>query len=99
MNKFTSQKKIDETLGIDFGCSTSFSLSNGEKIDAKVPESDRLKRLQKSQARKVKGSKSFIKVVEKVRKEYQKQINRKNDLANKLVHKFCQYETVVIQDE
>lgn len=95
----TNQKKINETLGIDFGCSTSFSLSNGEKIDAKVPESDRLKRLQKSQARKVKGSKNFIKAVEKVRKEYQKQTNRKNDLANKLVHKFCQYETVVIQDE
>lgn len=93
------KEKIDETLGIDFGCSTSFSLSNGEKIDAKVPESDRLKRLQKSQARKKKGSKNFIKVVEKVRKEYQKQTNRKNDLANKIVHKFCQYETVVIQDE
>lgn len=95
----SNQKKLNETLGIDFGCSTSFSLSNGEKIDAKVPESDRLKRLQKSQARKVKGSKNFIKAVEKVRKEYQKQTNRKNDLANKLVHKFCQYETVVIQDE
>ena len=32
-------------------------------------------------------------------KEYQKITNRKNDLANKIVHEFSQYKTVVIQDE
>lgn len=93
------KKKIQETLGIDFGCSTAFTLSNGEKISANVPESERLKKLQKQQAKKVKGSKNFQKAVKKVRKEYQKITNRKNDLANKIVAKVCQYETVVIQDE
>ena len=93
------KKKIQETLGIDFGCSTAFTLSNGEKISANVPESERLKKLQKQQAKKVKGSKNFQKAVKKVRKEYQKITNRKNDLANKIVAKVCQYETVVVQDE
>lgn len=93
------KKKIQETLGIDFGCSTAFTLSNGEKISANVPESERLKKLQKQQTKKVKGSKNFQKAVKKVRKEYQKITNRKNDLANKIVAKVCQYETVVIQDE
>lgn len=93
------KKKIQETLGIDFGCSTAFTLSNGEKISANVPESERLKKLQKQQVKKVKGSKNFQKAVKKVRKEYQKITNRKNDLANKIVAKVCQYETVVIQDE
>lgn len=93
------KKKIQETLGIDFGCSTAFTLSNGEKISANVPESERLKKLQKQQAKKVKGSKNFQKAVKKVRKEYQKITNCKNDLANKIVAKVCQYETVVIQDE
>lgn len=93
------QEKIKETLGIDFGCSTAFTLSNGEKIDAKIQESERLKRLQKKQTRQVKGSKGWYRTVKQVRKEYQKQTFRKNDLANKLVHKFSQYETVVIQDE
>ena len=93
------QEKIKETLGIDFGCSTDFTLSTGEKIDAKIQESERLKRLQKKQARQVKGSKGWYRTNQKVRKAYQKQTFRKNDLANKLVHKFSQYETVVIQDE
>lgn len=58
-----------------------------------------MKRLQKQQAKKVKGSKNFQRAVKKVRKEYQRITNRKNDLANKLVAKFSEYETVVIQDE
>ena len=58
-----------------------------------------MKKLQRQQAKKVKGSKNFQKAVKKVRKEYQKITNRKNDLANKIVAKVCQYETVVIQDE
>lgn len=93
------KEKIKETIGIDFGCSTDFTLSTGEKIDAKIQESERLRRLQKKQARQQKGSKGWYRTVGKVRKEYQKQTNRKNDLANKLAHKFLQYETIVIQDE
>lgn len=93
------KEKIKETIGIDFGCSTAFTLSNGEKISANVPESERLKKLQKQQAKKKKGSKNFQRAVKKVRKEYQKITNRKNDLANKIVAKVSQYETVVIQDE
>lgn len=58
-----------------------------------------MKKLQKQQAKKVKDSKNFQRAVKKVRKEYQKITNRKNDLANKLVAKFSKYETVVIQDE
>ena len=41
----------------------------------------------------------WYQTVQKVGKEYQKQTNRKKDLANKIVHKFSQYETIVIQDE
>lgn len=93
------QEKINETIGIDFGCSTAFTLSNGEKINAKVQESERLKKLQRKQAHQIKGSKNWCRTVQQVRKEYQKQTNRKNDLANKIVHKFLQYKTVVIQDE
>src|SRR5574344_581549 len=50
------QNKIDKTIGIDFGCSTAFTTSEGKKISAQVPESERLKKLQKKQAKKVKGS-------------------------------------------
>lgn len=91
--------KINETIGVDFGCETSFTLSNGEKISAQIPESERLKKCQKSMARKQKGSKNWYREVSKIKKEYQKITNRKNDLANKIVANLSQYETVVIQDE
>lgn len=94
-----TQKKIEKTIGIDFGCSTAFTLSTGEKISAKIPESERLKKLQRQQSKKKNGSKNFQKTAKQVKKEYQKITNRKNDLANKIVHEFNQYQTVVIQDE
>lgn len=95
----TAKEKIDEVIGIDFGCSTSFTTSKGEKISATIPESDRLKRCQKNLARKVKGSKNWNRELRKVKKEYQRINNRKNDSANKIVCYFSQYRTVVIQDE
>ena len=94
-----TQNKIEKTIGIDFGCSTAFTTSEGKKISASVPESERLKKLQKQQAKKVKGSKNWLRTVKQVKKEYQKITNRKNDLANKIVHEFNQYQTIVIQDE
>lgn len=94
-----TQYKIEKTIGIDFGCSTAFTTSEGKKILASVPESERLKRLQKQMAKKQKGSKNWLRKVGQIRKEYQKITNHKNDLANKIVHEFNQYQTIVIQDE
>ena len=94
-----TQNKIEKTIGIDFGCSTAFTTSEGKKISASVPESERLNKLQKRQAKKVKGSKNWLRTVKQVKKEYQKITNRKNDLANKIAHEFNQYQTIVIQDE
>ena len=98
-NENKTQYKIEKTIGIDFGCSTAFTTSEGKKILASVPESERLKRLQKQMAKKQKGSKNWLRKVGQIRKEYQKITNRKNDLANKIVHEFNQYKTIVIQDE
>jgi putative transposase len=97
--KENPKEKIKDILGIDFGCQTTFTLSTGEKILAKIPESERLKKYQKEMAHKVKGSKNWFRIRQKIRREYQKINNRKNDLANKTIAKFMKYETVVIQDE
>lgn len=91
--------KIEKALGIDFGCSTSFTTSEGEYIDIKVEESEHLKMLQKKLARQKKGSNSRYTTIQLIRKEYQKQTNIKNDKAKQTVAKFKQYDTVVIQDE
>jgi putative transposase len=91
------KKQFKKPIGIDFGCKTSFTTSDGEKINIKVQESERLKHLQKVFA-KSKSSKRF-KYLQQIKKEYQKITNRKNDLANKIVAQFLEHEKVAIQDE
>ena len=88
-----------KTIGIDFGCSTAFTTSEGKKISVTVQESERLKKLQRKFARQVKGSRRRHKTLGLIKAEYQKMTNKKTDLSNKIVHGFSQYSTVVIQDE
>lgn len=64
-----------------------------------VGESDRLKKLQRELFRKVKGSNNRWKTIKKLRKAYQKQTNKKQDKANKIVHKLKAYDRVYMQDE
>lgn len=99
-NKLQTKQKINKTLGIDFGCKTSFTTSEGEKIDAVVQESERIKKLSlRLNRRQKKGSKNSQRTIRLIQREYRKLSNRKKDMANKIVARFCQYETVVIQDE
>ena len=100
--KSSIAKKEDngKIIGIDFGCSTAFTTSEGEKIPASIQESERMKRLSvKMNRRQIKGSKNWYRTVGLIRKEYQKLTNRKNDLANKTAAHFNEYKTIVIQDE
>ena len=97
--KIQHKPKIKGRIGIDFGCTTSFNLSNGEEIDCTIQESDRLKHLQKKMFRQVKGSKGREKTISLIRKEYTKLSNQKNDLANKIVAYLSSYDEVIFQDE
>ena len=91
---------INKQIGIDFGCETSFTLSNGEKLNSYVEETDHLKRLQRKLSRQKKGSNNRWKTILKIRKEYQRLTNLKDDYANKLVHRFLtENEQIIIQDE
>ena len=95
----------DEVVGIDFGCSTSFTFSGGHKEDFKLKEPECLKKLQKSLARKrktetnKKHSNQYKSVQRKLERAYQHLANIKNDKANKLCHKLMSYKQIVIQDE
>lgn len=98
-DQIVKKSSIKDTLGIDFGCQTNFTTSKGEKINCIVEESGRLKRLQQKLARQIKGSNNYKRTIHLLQVEYQKLSNKKNDLANKVVHDFLQYQTIVIQDE
>ena len=90
---------INDIIGVDMGCSTTITLSNGIKRTVKVEESERLKKLQAQLERKQKRSNNWYKVRKKMKKEYNRMNNRKEDAANKIVSELLKYRTVVIQDE
>ena len=104
-NKLPVIQKNDEVIGIDFGCGTSFTFSDGHKEDFKLKEPECLKKLQKSLARKKryetgkKHSNQYKLAKKKLERKYQHLANIKNDKANKLCHKLQTYKQVVIQDE
>ena len=98
-------QRNDEVIGIDFGCGTSFTFSDGHKEDFKLKEPECLKKLQKSLARKrktetgKKHSNQYKSVQKKLERAYQRMANIKKDKANKLCHRLHTYKQVVIQDE
>ena len=104
-NKLPVIQRSDEVIGIDFGCGTSFTFSDGHKEDFKLKEPECLKKLQKSLARKKryetgkKHSNQYKSVQRKLERAYQYLTNIKNDKANKLCHRLQTYKQVVIQDE
>ena len=94
-----SKKFIDEEIGIDMGIKTHITLSNGEKFNSTVKETERLKRLQRKMFRCVKGSNNRRKTIHLIQKEYQKITNRKNDAANKVLSYILSFENIYMQDE
>lgn len=104
-NKLPVIQRSEEVIGIDFGCGTSFTFSDGHKEDFKLKEPECLKKLQKSLARKRKTetnkkySNQYKSVKKKLERAYQHLANIKNDKANKLCHKLVSYKQIVIQDE
>lgn len=92
------EKEYKGRIGIDMGVSTHITLSDGRKFNVLIEESERLKRLQAVLAKKQTRSNNWYKVRSKIRKEYIKQTNKKNDIANKIYHELSRYE-IVMQDE
>ena len=104
-NKLPVIQRSEEVIGIDFGCGTSFTFSDGHKEDFKLKEPECLKKLQKSLARKKryetgkKHSNQYKSVQKKLERAYQHLANIKNDKANKLCHRLKTHKQIVIQDE
>jgi len=92
-------KTFKPEIGIDMGCETSITISDGRKINASVQETERLRRLQREMFKREKGSKNRAKTIHKIRREYQNITNQKNDMANKIVHNLLEHEKVYMQDE
>ena len=102
---FTNRENNTKTcknkqIGIDFGCQTALTLSDGTKYNATVEESGRLKHLQRRALKQTKGSNNRRKTLNLIQKEYRKISNKKADLTNKIVHRLLEdNEQIIIQDE
>lgn len=95
------------SIGIDFGCATQLSLSDGTKIEIRIPPSKRLRRLDRRIMRKQKfskkkrdNSKKKYQDTLKRQKEYKKITDKKKDIKNKVVSAITKnYKYVCFQDE
>ena len=95
----TEKEYVGEHVGIDMGCETAVTLSDGRKLKAKVIESNRLKNLQRKLERQVKRSKRWFDTKRLIGVEHQKNTARKDDLSNKIIHDVKQYKFIYMQDE
>jgi len=91
----------NKIVGIDMGCQTQLTLSNGAKLEFEVPIPKQLKRLdRKIMKKKRKRSNNKLKDQAKRRKVYEKLNNKKADIRNKIVSTIAKnYKYVCVQDE
>jgi len=95
----TSRTQTGKEVGLDFGIKDNLVTSDGEKFNIKIPETKKLKRLQKIYSKKI-GSSQKRKVNLQIRKEYEKIGNQKHDRVNKIVgHLVKNYDKIYMQDE
>jgi putative transposase len=92
----------EASIGIDFGCQTQLTFSNGVKVEFQVPVSKRLRRLDRKIMRRGKTSISKNKFKDRVKrqKEYEKITNKKTDIRKKVVSAITKaFKYVCFQDE
>ena len=92
----------DQSIGIDFGCETQLSFSDGTKVEFQVPTSKRIKKLDRKISRRGKSSNSKNKQKDKRKREkaYRKLNNKKKDIRNKVVSAVKNnFSHVCFQDE
>ena len=87
------------SIGVDMGVKTHLTFSNGVKIESKVEESERAKGLRRKISRQKPGSNNRAKTMHRLEKVLAKDANKREDIANKIVHELLKNETVYYQDE
>ena len=87
------------SIGVDMGVKTHLTFSDGTKITALVEESERARGLRRKISRQKPGSNNRAKTIARLEKVLAKDANKREDIANKIVHELLKNETVYYQDE
>lgn len=88
-----------EVLGIDMGVKDQLTFSNGVKVNFYLEESEQLKGLTRKLNRQVKGSNQYKQTLNRIKRIFEHQSNKKNDVANKLNSVLKGNYVVCFQDE
>lgn len=88
-----------EILGLDMGIKDQLTFSNGVKVNFYVEESEQLKGLVRKLSRQTKGSNQYKQTLNRIKKIFEHQSNKKNDVVNKLNFVLKQNYIICFQDE
>ncbi len=99
VSKEIKEKQFSIPVGIDLGVKDQLSLTTGEKIRWYIPETKRLKRLQRTLARRKKGSKNYLKAKRLIQKEWEYVKNRREDVKNKAMSYLKRFSFIAVQDD
>ena len=88
-----------EVIGLDMGIKDQLTFSNGVKVNFYLEESEQLKGLMRKLNRQVKGSNQYKQTLNRIKRIYEHESNKKNDVANKLNSVLKQNYIVCFQDE
>ena len=97
--KQSQPETYKEVLGLDMGIKDQLTFSNGIKVNFYLEESEQLKGLMRKLSRQVKGSNQYKQTLTRIKRIYEHQSNKKNDVANKLNSILKSNYIVCFQDE
>ena len=98
-NKQPEVQKEKEILGLDMGIKDQLTFSNGVKVNFYLEESGQLKGLTRKLSRQTKGSNQYKQTLNRIKRIFEHQNNKKNDVVNKLNHVLKQNYIICFQDE
>lgn len=98
-NKQVQPNVRKEILGLDMGIKDQLTFSNGVKVNFYMEESEQLKGLSRKLSRQVKGSNQYKQTLDRIKRIYEYEGNKKNDVANKLNSVLKQNYIICFQDE
>lgn len=88
-----------EVLGLDMGIADQLTFSNGVKVNFYLEESEQLKGLMRKLFRQTKGSNQYKQTLNRIKRIFEYQSNKKNDVVNKLNSVLKTNYTICFQDE
>ena len=98
-NKQPQEQIEKEVLGLDMGIKDQLTFSNGVKVNFYLEESEQLKGLMRKLSRQVKGSNQYKQTLARIKRIYEHQNNKKNDVVNKLNSVLKTNYIICFQDE